>query len=107
MRKVAYLDHSIATVTPLTNNGSICSVPTFLEDNHIPAGYDIDSFAHYIENISLKQFREIPTAVGFCMYIKRNIIDEIGLFDQENFGKGYGEENDFVVGSLNMDIKTF
>lgn len=95
MKKVAYLDHSIATVTPLTNNGSICSVPTFLEDNHIPAGYDIDSFAHYIENISLKKFREIPTAVGFCMYIKRNIINEIGLFDQENFGKGYGEENDF------------
>ncbi|MNO29375.1 N-glycosyltransferase [compost metagenome] len=95
MIEVAYSDPTIATVTPLTNNGSICSVPNFLEDNSIPDGYTIDSFAGFIEKISLKKFYEIPTAVGFCMYIKRNIVDEIGLFDKENFGKGYGEENDF------------
>ncbi len=93
--EVAYSDSSVATVTPLTNNGSICSVPNFLEDNSIPEGYTIDSFAHFIENISLENYPEIPTAVGFCMYIKRTVIDEVGLFDQETFGKGYGEENDF------------
>ncbi|AET57607.1 putative glycosyltransferase [Paenibacillus terrae HPL-003] len=95
LKEVAYSDKSIATVTPLTNNGSICSVPKFLEDNSIPEGYTVESFAHFIENISLKEYPEIPTAVGFCMYIKREIIDEIGLFDQETFGKGYAEENDF------------
>ncbi|ASR45676.1 glycosyltransferase [Paenibacillus kribbensis] len=95
IKEVAYSDRSIATVTPLTNNGSICSVPKFLEDNSIPEGYTVESFAHFIENISLKEYPEIPTAVGFCMYIKREIIDEIGLFDQETFGKGYAEENDF------------
>jgi GT2 family glycosyltransferase len=95
IKEVAYSDKSIATVTPLTNNGSICSVPKFLEDNSIPEGYTVESFAHFIENISLKEYPEIPTAVGFCMYIKRVIIDEVGLFDQETFGKGYAEENDF------------
>ncbi|MBP1173302.1 MULTISPECIES: glycosyltransferase [Paenibacillus] len=95
LKEVAYLDESIATVTPLTNNGSICSVPKFLEDNSIPEGYTVESFAHFIENISLKEYPEVPTAVGFCMYIKRVIIDEVGLFDQETFGKGYAEENDF------------
>ncbi|MEK3733246.1 glycosyltransferase [Paenibacillus sp. FSL M8-0334] len=95
MVEVAYSNFSIATVTPLTNNGSICSVPNFLEDNTIPEGYTIDSFAAYIEKISLKEYPEIPTAVGFCMFIKRTVINEIGLFDDKTFGKGYAEENDF------------
>lgn len=91
----AYLDESIATVTPLTNNGTICSVPNFCEDNEIPDGYTVASFAQLIEKISLNQFPEIPTAIGFCMYIKREVLDEIGIFDKETFGKGYAEENDF------------
>lgn len=95
MMDVAYSDQAIATVTPLTNNGSICSVPNFLEDNSIPEGYTINSFANFIERISLKLYPEIPTAVGFCMYIKNSVIKEVGFFDQETFGKGYAEENDF------------
>lgn len=91
----AYMDENIATVTPLTNNGTICSVPNFNEDNEIPHGFSIDSFAEFIEKTSLNLFPEIPTAVGFCMFIKRKVLDEIGLFDEETFGKGYGEENDF------------
>ena len=29
------------------------------------------------------------------MYIRRDSLEQVGLFDTENFGKGYGEENDF------------
>jgi GT2 family glycosyltransferase len=29
------------------------------------------------------------------MFIKRQRIDEIGLFDYRNFAEGYGEETDF------------
>ena len=29
------------------------------------------------------------------MYIKREVIEKVGLFDAETFKKGYGEENDF------------
>lgn len=95
IKEAAYSDQSIATVTPLTNNGTICSVPNFLEDNTLPEGFTVDSFANFIESISLREYPEVPTAVGFCMYIKRSAIDEIGLFDYETFGKGYAEENDF------------
>ena len=34
------------------------------------------------------------------MYIKRKVIDELGLFDIETFKKGYGEENDFCYRAL-------
>ena len=39
----------------------------------------------------------VPTTVGFCMYIRRAALDEVGGFDAEAFGRGYGEENDFCL----------
>lgn len=91
----AYSSELIATVTPFTNNGTICSVPNFGQDNDIPEGFDIDSFAAMIEDISLRKYPGIPTAVGFCMFIKREVLEKVGLFDDESYSKGYGEENDF------------
>ena len=31
------------------------------------------------------------------MYIRRQALQEVGLFDAEHFGLGYGEENDFCL----------
>jgi GT2 family glycosyltransferase/glycosyltransferase involved in cell wall biosynthesis/SAM-dependent methyltransferase len=95
IKKCACSSPDIATVTPLTNNGTICSVPVFLQDNQLPDGFTVDTFAQMIEEISFNRVIEIPTAVGFCMFIKRNILEEIGYFDAETYGRGYGEENDF------------
>ena len=40
------------------------------------------------------EWQELDTARGFCMLIKREVIDKIGLFD-EVYGIGYFEEKDF------------
>ncbi|RQD92184.1 methyltransferase domain-containing protein, partial [Methanosalsum natronophilum] len=101
MLRCAYSNPLIGTVTPFTNNGTICSVPNFCTENDIPAGFTIDNFARYIEEVSLQHYPTIPTAVGFCMYIKRDVLDKIGYFDEESFGKGYGEENDFCMRAKN------
>jgi GT2 family glycosyltransferase len=95
MRACAYSNDRIATVTPFTNNGRMCSVPKFLEDNEIPKGFTVDSFAECVEKASSNRYPELATAVGFCMYIRRSVIDEIGYFDEVNFELGYGEEVDF------------
>jgi GT2 family glycosyltransferase len=92
---VARSRSDVATVTPLTNNGTICSVPNVLEDNAIPEGYDVESFADLVEATSLEIFPEAPTGVGFCMLITRLALNAVGRFDAETFGRGYGEENDF------------
>jgi len=34
---------------------------------------------------------------GFCLAIKRTLITDIGIFDEEAFGEGYGEENDYCL----------
>ena len=81
----------IATVTPLTNNGTICSVPNFGMDNELPENMTVEEYAKMIESCSLNRFPELTTANGFCMLIKRKVLNEIGFFDSETFGKGYGE----------------
>ena len=91
----AYSDPMIATVTPLSNNATLASVPKIFCPNQIPGGMDLEQMAKVVRECSLKEYPEIPTAHGFCMYIKREALDKVGFFDEETFGKGYGEENDF------------
>lgn len=100
IQECAYSNEYIATVTPLTNNGTICSVPNFGIDNDLPENMSLEEYAEMIEKISKNRYPELTTGNGFCMYIKRNVIDELGLFDDETFGKGYGEENDFCYRAL-------
>ena len=100
IQKCAYSNEYIATVTPLTNNGTICSVPNFGIDNNLPDNMTLHQYAEMIEKISRNRYPELTTGNGFCMYIKRSVINELGLFDDETFGKGYGEENDFCYRAL-------
>jgi GT2 family glycosyltransferase len=85
--------NSTGTVSPMSNAATILSYPMFLRDNH-PAGMDgaqLDRLAMQLDFAPV----ELPTAVGFCMAIKRACLDQVGPFDAEAFGSGYGEENDF------------
>ena len=91
----AYSDRAIGTVTPLSNNATLCSVPNFCEENSLPEGMNIDQAAAIVEECSLKKYPRITVANGFCMFIKREVIKTIGGFDADTFRKGYGEENDF------------
>jgi glycosyltransferase involved in cell wall biosynthesis/GT2 family glycosyltransferase len=87
----------VGTVTPLSNHATLCSVPRGFEENLLPAGFDAASFAALVERASERVYPRLPTAVGVCMYIRRALLDDVGLFDAERFGLGYGEENDFCM----------
>ena len=39
----------------------------------------------------------MPLLNGFCLLIRRAVIDAIGYFDEDAFGAGYGEENDYCL----------
>lgn len=91
----AYSKPMVATVTPLSNNATLASVPVYLKENVLPNGFLLDEYANQIEDCSKKLYPELCTAHGFCMFIKREAINTIGFFDDVTFGKGYGEENDF------------
>ncbi len=91
----AYSDRRVATVTPFSNNATICSYPRFCAANELPAGYHTAQLDRLFAQTHPGQVIDVPTGVGFCMYIRRDCLDAVGLFDEESFGKGYGEENDF------------
>lgn len=95
IRAAAYGDSRVASVTPFSTNATICSYPRFCKDNALPAGYDTARMDALCARTNPGAVVDVPTGVGFCMYIRRDCLDQVGLFDAQSFGKGYGEENDF------------
>lgn len=96
IRNQAYV-HNADTVTPLSNNATICSYPDWPKDNIEPLELAYDRLDQLSEDINSGNFIEIPTGVGFCFYIKREALKRLGYFNEELFRKGYGEENDFCM----------
>ena len=89
-------DKKISSVTPFSNNATICSFPDFCKENEL-LPYPVSLLDQAFSNANAGRSEVIPTAIGFCMYISRACISQIGLFDAATFGRGYGEENDFCM----------
>ncbi|MDX9744712.1 MAG: glycosyltransferase, partial [Arcobacteraceae bacterium] len=96
---------NIASTTPFTNAGTICSFPNYLEDNPIFEDMNVEELDNYFQYVNFeKTFIEIPTGVGFCMGVNKTLVTKIGMFD-EIFGKGYGEENDWCQRAIKNGYK--
>ncbi|WP_139558671.1 glycosyltransferase [Methylotetracoccus oryzae] len=95
LRAAARRNANVGTVTPLSNNATICSYPVFLQDNPYPIEIEYEELDRLASEVNRGRVVVAPTGVGFCMYVARACLDDVGLFDPEAFGRGYGEENDF------------
>ena len=89
----------VATVTPLTNFGSICTLPrsvieAFDLETDAPR---IDECAAFVDDHSPGVRPSIISGVGFCMVVTREALDTCGPLDAKTFGRGYGEEVDFCL----------
>ncbi len=98
-------DPLIGTVTPFSNNATICSYPRFNHDNLLPYDWSLAALDHAFAEVNVGLAVEIPTAVGFCMYIRRDCLQAVGYFDALVFKKGYGEENEFCRRAAEMGFK--
>ncbi|EKT4452353.1 glycosyltransferase [Pseudomonas putida] len=90
-------DSRIGTITPLSNNAEICTAPYMCKSLNIE---DVEFAAQVDRKASIVNSRkviDIPVAIGFCMFIRRECLNEIGLFDAAKWGRGYGEEVDFCM----------
>lgn len=87
-------DPSIATVTPMSNDAEIFTVPVICARHDlVPGEADaLDVVAQTLNPVSGPV--EAPTGVGFCMAIAPAYLALEPLFDT-TFGKGYGEETDW------------
>jgi len=96
-------NENIGTITAWSNNAEICSFPKFLCNNHVPKKLDVLSEILY--QFYKPQYPIIPTAVGFCMLISKQAKEVVGYFDEEQFGHGYGEENDYSLRVIAKGLK--
>jgi GT2 family glycosyltransferase len=98
------LNDNIATSTPFTNCGTICSFPEFCKDNKIFEDLDLNYIDEAFQTIK-PSYTTLPTGVGFCMGINKKALNEVGLLDDDTFGKGYGEENDWCQRAIKAGYK--
>ncbi len=87
----------VATVTAMSDRAGAFSAPDLGNFNELPPGVDEITYARAFRRRALGLYPVVPTGNGFCMFVNRACLDEIGLLDAEAFPRGYGEENDFCM----------
>ena len=111
LSSVAIAHPDTGSVTPVSNEASIYSVAKD-ETQYLKEKGLIKKFAYYVSLLEQTNVLQIPTAVGFCMYIPWRARAIVGVFN-EAFGRGYGEENDWCMRATNagfthyLDDRTF
>lgn len=106
-RMIDYADNdkSIATITPMSNNATICSYPFTCQDNNEVLDVSPSELDQLAAKINKGAYIETPTGVGFCFYMRRDVINKIGMLDDNAFKVGYGEENDFCMRAIHAGFK--
>ena len=96
MREAAYGSATIGTVTPFSNNATILSYPDASHANAVPDLREtrtLDGLAASTRGDPV----DIPTAVGFCMFVKSACLAQTGGLREDLFAQGYCEENDLCM----------
>ena len=96
LRSAIYKQDKIGSLSPFSNNATICSFPNLCKDNELIFGLSVDELdSAFAGVVDADEVVPVPTTVGYCMYIRRDCLDDVGFLDEETFGRGYGEENDW------------
>ncbi|AFW01065.1 glycosyl transferase [Gluconobacter oxydans] len=95
--RLAFTD--VGTVTPFSNDASILSYPSVDAENAVPEKAEARTLDHLCQALFSQEEAciDLPTGNGFCMAITADCLADTGLFREDLFAQGYGEENDFCL----------
>lgn len=102
LRLAAYSGEHVGTATALSNAAGAFSVPEIGVVNDLPAWMDLDAYGRLVTQSSAALYPRTPTGNGFCLYVRRSMLDEVGTLDEAAFPRGYGEENDLCMRAVRM-----
>ena len=93
---------NIGIVGPLSNTASWQSVPRIVENgdwasNVLDSGLSPAQMSALVASCSVRAYPRVGFLNGFCLLLRRRLMEEIGYFDEQAFGGGYGEENDYCL----------
>lgn len=95
--EVASQSKTIGTITPLSNNGELLSFPLPMHTWAMPAQSILAKLDNDCALLGSSSWVEIPVGVGFCLFIKRDCLNDIGFLDDKLIERGYGEDTDFCL----------
>jgi len=100
MLRALHADATVGLVGPVSN---FVSGP-----QHVEAGYDnlaeLDGFAWDWGKAHNGQLAQVNRLVGFCLLIRREVIDAIGMLD-ERFGIGCFEDDDYCLRAIQAGFR--
>jgi GT2 family glycosyltransferase len=111
MRRALAFDEGFGVVGPLSNAAGYQSVPRRGDGfgdwavNELPKGWSVERMDRIVEACSAPGVAEVTFLNGFCLMIDRRVIDSIGLFDEDAFPEGFGEEDDFCIRARDAGIR--
>ncbi len=94
LRAIAHADDSIGTVTAVSDNAGAFTVPELERYCPIPSAWTLEQTQRVLLQRTACPNPRLPTGNGFCMYVKRALLEAVGALDADAFPAGYGEEND-------------
>jgi O-antigen biosynthesis protein len=96
LRQIAHAAPGIGTVTPLSNNGELTSLPRPFRENPLPDHAEILAIDRAANTLHDSQVIDIPSGIGFCMYITRACLDAVGPLSK-HYERGYCEDVHFSL----------
>lgn len=101
----------IGLVGPLSNAASYQSVPALRDQNgqwavnRLPDGWSHSAMPLLLDRLTRRKHTYVPLLNGFCLLLKRAVVDKVGYFDESLFPDGYGEENDYAIRATNAGFR--
>ncbi|MFO0347083.1 MAG: glycosyltransferase family 2 protein [Labrys sp. (in: a-proteobacteria)] len=93
----AYAAPDIGTVTPLSNNGEIVSHPLIGTVNPLPSPEEIAAIDRRAAQVNAGRLVDIPSGIGFCLYVRHDCLAGIGGRLGEIYHRGYYEDVDLCL----------
>src|SRR5262249_47347250 len=92
----AHSSSDIGTVTPFSNNGEYVSFPIPNTFNPLGPYSEVARLDAIAAKVNSGKVVDIPSGIGFCLYITRACCDRVGHF-ADDFARGYLEDVDFCL----------
>ncbi len=84
---------------PMSNNAGAQSVPP-LQGGGLPKGETVSSFTKVIADLTEHRYPSISFIHEFCYIVKRDVIDDIGYFNEDVF-PDHGAKDDLSLRAVN------
>ena len=104
LTRVAHSAPDIGTVTAMSNNATIFSYPNAELRGDMLGDVSWEELAAIALARNAGQVIDVPTGHGFCMLVKREVLDRVEQLDTI-FGRGYGEENDMCARAADIGYR--